>query len=331
MQKLLTIVVPVYNTEKYLPKCLDSLIVPDYLEQLEVLIVIDGSPDNSAAVAKQYQQQYPNTFTAIEKENGGHGSTINKGLSLATGKYFRVLDSDDWFDETNFKLFLDRLTTADEDVVMTHVVREYTSEGRSILWKDQGFEGQYDITHTDLSSLSAVNHDFFAMARCAYKTQLLRAKHLVLLEKRCFEEAFLHIFIFPWLNSFVYYDLPLYHYHLERPGQSVKQYFTLKHWQDWCALVKQMIAYHSAQGELSKLRRRYIVQSIKSYANNLYIFATTLPYQEGKQELQKLHNFLNSTAIYKDIRGVKMYFYILLPYWCYKYGYRWYAKLRSKF
>ena len=134
MEKLLTIVVPVYNTEKYLSKCLDSLIVRKYMEHLEILVVIDGSPDNSAKIAREYEIKFPNTFTVVEKENGGHGSAINKGLELATGKYFRVLDSDDWFDEANFETFINRLSSATEDVVMTHLMREYISIEKSVLW-----------------------------------------------------------------------------------------------------------------------------------------------------------------------------------------------------
>ena len=86
MKKILTIVVPVYNTEKYLSKCLDSLVIKD-IDSIEVLIIIDGSPDNSIEIAKQYHDKYPKTFTVIDKENGGHGSCCNIGLKVAKGKY----------------------------------------------------------------------------------------------------------------------------------------------------------------------------------------------------------------------------------------------------
>ena len=76
--KLLTVVVPVYNTERYINRCLDSLLVPETLEDLEVLVVNDGSRDRSAAIAEEYAAKYPKTVKVINKENGGHGSTINK-------------------------------------------------------------------------------------------------------------------------------------------------------------------------------------------------------------------------------------------------------------
>ena len=109
--KVLTIIVPVYNTEKYIKRCLDSLDNKETNPKVEVLIVSDGSKDNSIKIAKEYEKKEPNTFKVIEKENGGHGSTINKGLELATGKYFRVLDSDDWVDNKNFIEYVKDLET----------------------------------------------------------------------------------------------------------------------------------------------------------------------------------------------------------------------------
>ena len=95
-RKLLTIVIPVYKVEKYIRQCLDSIIVPlDQMEKLEVIIVNDGTPDNSAVIAHEYADRYPDTIKVIDKENGGHGSAWNVGLESATGKYIRFLDSDD--------------------------------------------------------------------------------------------------------------------------------------------------------------------------------------------------------------------------------------------
>lgn len=90
MEKLITIVIPTYNMEKYLDKCLTSLIVPDeYMELLEVLVVNDGSKDNSSAIAHRYEDKYPQTFRVIDKENGNYGSYVNRGLKEAAGKYIK--------------------------------------------------------------------------------------------------------------------------------------------------------------------------------------------------------------------------------------------------
>ena len=96
MGKLLTISIAAYNVEKFIKKTLDSLIVDS--DELEVLIVNDGSKDETLKIAKEYEIKYPNIFRAIDKENGGYGSTINTGIIEATGKFFKQLDGDDWFE-----------------------------------------------------------------------------------------------------------------------------------------------------------------------------------------------------------------------------------------
>ena len=102
MAKILTVVIPTYNMEKYLDRCLTSLIVTnnDLLERLEVIVVIDGAKDRSSEIAHSYQIRYPQTFIVIDKENGNYGSCVNRGVAEATGKYIKILDADDWFDLT---------------------------------------------------------------------------------------------------------------------------------------------------------------------------------------------------------------------------------------
>ena len=110
MKKILTVVIPTYNMQDYLRRCLDSLIIPEeQMKQLEVLVVNDGSKDSSSAIAHEYQDKYPNTFRVIDKENGNYGSCVNRGLKEATGKYFRILDADDWFDNVELKKFVQSL------------------------------------------------------------------------------------------------------------------------------------------------------------------------------------------------------------------------------
>ena len=128
--KLLTIVIPTYNTERYLARCLDSLLTEEVLKELEILVVNDGSRDGSLAIARDYAARYPDTVTVIDKENGGHGSTINTGLQAATGRYFRVLDSDDWFDTCNFIKYFRALRHCREDVVITPYTQEYAYSER---------------------------------------------------------------------------------------------------------------------------------------------------------------------------------------------------------
>lgn len=316
MSKLLTIVVPVYKTEKYLVKCLDSLIVPQYMNQLEIIVVIDGSPDNSAQIAKGYVRKYPETFSVIEKENGGHGSTINKGLELAKGKYFRVIDSDDWFDHEFFPKYLERLSTATEDVVLSHVMLEYPKQNSSYLVVPKNIE--FYKAYSDFAILEKLSTEFFAMSKCAFRTQILKDNELSLLEKRSYEDTFLHLFSIPFIRSFICYDMPIYHYYLERPDQSVKQKVAIKICNDWRALVEQMMQFYEANKDiLQEAKEAFVLRVIKNCTDNQYANINRLPCKEASNELKKYHAFLKSKPYYQKIVGKHGSRYATCPFFIY--------------
>lgn len=125
MQKVLSLIIPTYNMERYLPKCLDSLILGDeeMMKQLEVLVINDGSKDRSSAIAHRYQSRFPHTFRVIDKENGNYGSCINRGLKEAQGKYIKVLDADDSFDNEGFKGLLEFLKYSEADCIISKTAR----------------------------------------------------------------------------------------------------------------------------------------------------------------------------------------------------------------
>ena len=121
MEKLLTVVIPSYNVEQYLNQTLESFVIDSqWLEKLEILIVDDGSKDHTADIGKEYEHRYPGIFHVISKENGGHGSTINRGIQEAKGKYFKVVDGDDWVDSSGFQNFIKMLERCDTDFVIAN-------------------------------------------------------------------------------------------------------------------------------------------------------------------------------------------------------------------
>lgn len=115
--KLLTIIIPTYNAEQFLDKCLTSFILEDekLFDKLEVLVINDGSPDNSRAVAQKYVDKYPSVYKIVDKENGGHGSGINVGAEKATGMYFKVIDADDWVDKDGFLKYVRKLEAISQE------------------------------------------------------------------------------------------------------------------------------------------------------------------------------------------------------------------------
>ena len=120
MEKILSIVVPAYNVEKYLDQCLSSFVNTEVLRDIEILIINDGSTDRTAEIAEKYCEKYPGCFVLYNKENGGHGSGINYGIEHAKGKYFKVVDGDDWVETVNLPVFVRTLKKIDVDVIASN-------------------------------------------------------------------------------------------------------------------------------------------------------------------------------------------------------------------
>ena len=174
--KLLSLIIPTYNMEALLPRCLDSLLVPETLERLEVMVVNDGSKDGSLAVANRYKERFPQTVTVIDKPNGNYGSTINAALPVAQGKYVKVLDSDDWFDTTALVEFLDKLEAVEADMVITHFSILHDDGSREVTKYNVYGREPYD--YGKVYALDDVLKDgyirFFLMHALTYRTALLR-------------------------------------------------------------------------------------------------------------------------------------------------------------
>lgn len=122
--KILTLIIPSYNMEKYLDRCLSSLIVDKgKMALVEVLVINDGSKDRTSEIGHNYESRFPDTFHVIDKENGHYGSCINSGLVLARGKYVKVLDADDYF-SPSFADFLSFLEEADAELVLSDSISQ---------------------------------------------------------------------------------------------------------------------------------------------------------------------------------------------------------------
>lgn len=123
MYKILTITIPSYNTSQYIDSCLPTFLSnKKILKDIEILIINDGSKDDTLVKAKYYENKYPETIKVVDKENGGHGSTINSGIKLASGKYFKIVDGDDWVDNNNFTNLVQQLKKIDTDMVVNPYV-----------------------------------------------------------------------------------------------------------------------------------------------------------------------------------------------------------------
>lgn len=105
MEQKVSIILPVYNAEKYLQRCIDSIIGQDY-NSIELIAIDDGSKDGSWDILKEYQDRYPSKVIVIKQKNMGVSKTRNKGIQLATGKYLILIDNDDYYDQGYISTFV---------------------------------------------------------------------------------------------------------------------------------------------------------------------------------------------------------------------------------
>ena len=220
MRKLLTVVVPVYKVEPYINKCLVSLIIaPELMELMDVLIINDGTPDNSAEMSREYVRRFPTVFRQIDKENGGHGSVWNLGVKEAYGKYVKFLDSDDWLE--NLEPMLRKLVQTDTDLIITSNISHCPNNE---LWKlvirDMEFDKVYDADCFDW--LGNRSHGNYIFHHCAiYKTEMFRQYLPLFLEHQPYDDVILGAAPIIGAKTLVAWDMEVYHYLMDRPGQSI--------------------------------------------------------------------------------------------------------------
>ena len=220
MNKILTVVIPTYNMEKYLRKCLDSMIIEnqELFNMLEVLVVIDGGKDSSSTIAHEYQDKYPDTFCVIDKENGNYGSCINRGLKEATGKYIRILDADDSFETIEFEKYLKHLSTINVDMVLTpfYYVNESGKKTRFIKYN---LPESNNLTFNEVTP--ALLKQSIQMHATTYRTDAVRSINYVQTEGISYTDQEWVFTPLSAVNSIAYFNNPVYLYLIGREGQTM--------------------------------------------------------------------------------------------------------------
>lgn len=293
--KLLSVAIPCYNSENYMRNCVESLLKGG--EDVEIIIVNDGSKDSTAQIADEYVAKYPTIVKAVHKENGGHGSAVNAGIDHATGLYFKVVDSDDWVQEAAYKKILDTLRelvggekTVDmfisnfvyekEGVKRKKVMRYHRTlpENQIFTWKDvkHFHKGQYILMHSVI-----------------FRTKLLKDCNLRLPEKTFYVD---NIFVFeplPFVKNMYYLDVNFYRYYIGREDQSVNESIMISRLDQQIRVNKLMVDFYVAHKQmfagnrkLAKYMFNYL-EIITTVSSVLAIRSETEENLEKKKELWK--------------------------------------------
>lgn len=222
--KLLTFAIPCYNSQDYMEKCIESILPGG--EDIEILIVDDGSKDRTAEIADAYAAKYPTIIRAIHQENGGHGEAVNTGIRNAAGLYFKVVDSDDWVDAEAYEQILDKLRELIReknqiDMMLANYVYEKVGAKHKKVMRQSGFPKDRVFTWSDVGHIRKGN--YILMHSVMYRTQLLRDCGLELPKHTFYVD---NIYVYkplPYVRSMYYMDVDFYRYFIGREDQSVNE------------------------------------------------------------------------------------------------------------
>lgn len=288
--KLLSIAIPCYNSEKYMRKCIDSLLVGG--EDVEILIVDDGSTrDRTAEIADEYAAQFPTIVKAIHKENGGHGSAVNTGIANASGLYFKVVDSDDWVKEDAYLKILSTLRELAGggtalDMLVSNFVYEKEGERRKkvmhyhhILPKDQLFT--WDDCH------HFIKGHYILMHSVIFRTRLLQENGIKLPEHTFYVD---NIYVFeplPFVKNMYYLDVNFYRYYIGREDQSVNESIMISRIDQQIKVNKIMIDY-LVERKAELVRNKRLYQYMRNYLEIITTVSSVLLIRSGSEEHLKM-------------------------------------------
>lgn len=264
MEKVLSVIIPTYNMEKYINRCLDSLIVDEkHMGMLDVLVIIDGSKDGSSAIAHEYEDRYPNTIRVIDKENGNYGSCINRGVLEAVGKYVKVLDADDYY--VNLTNYLDFISLYDCDVVFSNtrtITRFKTGDSKHALPDGRTFKPRDVESH--------VAQGLF-MHSITYRLSMIKEMGYKQTEGISYTDLEWSYYPMSKATSMRFYHDILYVYDMSRDGQTVQPETHCKSmWMEMNVVKKMVDSYASTIGETTEESMEYVNNRLYGYLKKIY-------------------------------------------------------------
>ncbi|MHC0036442.1 glycosyltransferase [Pseudoneobacillus sp. C159] len=225
MPPKVSIVVPIYNVEKHLAKCLDS-IISQKLDDIEIILVNDGSTDKSGEIAEQFSEK-DNRIKVIHKENGGLSSARNEGMKIASGEYLVFIDSDDWLEPDMFEVMYNAASNIQADVVISGYTIDFNNEGYSIdkipdktviaKSKDQIGESVFELNKKGF---------FNVVWNKMYKTKFIQEINaFFILDAMPAEDLIFNVKVFKNVEKLMILNKPFYHYMKRDEETLVNKYY----------------------------------------------------------------------------------------------------------
>ena len=260
--KYITFAVPCYNSENYMEHCIETLLAGG--EDVEIILINDGSTDKTKEIIDRYAKKYPNIIRSVHKENGGHGSGVNKGLELATGLYYKVVDSDDWVSSSALKKVLKAIKKLESDktlvdlFIVNYVYENEDSKPRTIKYLktlpvakvfDWNMVGKFKID------------EYLLMHSIIYKTDFLRDTGLKLPLHTFYVDNLYAYYPMPKVKTMYYLDVDFYRYFIGRSDQSVNEKVMIGRIEQQLFITKTMLEYFNPYDYVKENKRltKYLI------------------------------------------------------------------------
>ena len=305
--KLITFTVPCYNSAAYMDHCIETLLTAG--EDAEIILVDDGSKDDTGKIADAYAEKHPTIVRVIHQENGGHGEGVNQGIRNATGVYFKVVDSDDWLDTDALQQVLAELRAHlnDEqplDLMMANYVYEHVADNTQNVVDYKGILPEGRVFHWNEIGKFPPNKNIL-MHSVIYRTEILRACGMELPKHTFYVD---NIFVYqplPQVKTIYYMNLDLYRYFIGREDQSVNEANMIKRVDQQLRVTRIMIDAVQLPGDVPEKRlERYMENYLSMMMCICSIFLRMINTVDAEDERDAIWRYLkeNNSDVYRRVR-----------------------------
>ncbi len=292
--KYISFAIPCYNSEAYMAQAIESILPGG--EDVEILIVNDGSKDRTAEIGKEYEEKYPGIVKLINKENGGHGDAVNAGLSHASGKYFKVVDSDDWVDRISLMKILNVLKNFEEEeqevdmLIANYVYEKVGMEHKKVIRYDNVLPENQILKWDEIGQFRI--GQYILMHSVIYRTDMLKLCQLTLPKHTFYVDNIYVYYPLPHVRTLYYMNVDFYRYFIGREDQSVNEKVMISRIDQQIFVTKTMIDMYELRRIQSKKPRKYMLNYLAIMMTVSSILCIRSKKKENLEKKKELWQYL---------------------------------------
>ena len=292
--KYISFAIPCYNSEAYMAQAIESILPGG--EDVEILIVNDGSKDRTAEIGKEYEEKYPGIVKLINKENGGHGDAVNAGLAHASGKYFKVVDSDDWVDRISLMKILNVLKNFEEEeqevdmLIANYVYEKVGMEHKKVIRYDNVLPENQILKWDEIGQFHI--GQYILMHSVIYRTDMLKLCQLTLPKHTFYVDNIYVYYPLPHVRTLYYMNVDFYRYFIGREDQSVNEKVMISRIDQQIFVTKTMLDMYELRRIQSKKLRKYMLNYLAIMMTVSSILCIRSKKKENLEKKKELWQYL---------------------------------------